>query len=71
LVLLDTHAWVWLLNGSERLGPKAREAIQRSVDEEVVLVSAISPWEVAMLVSKGRLSRGGCRKHTPAWHNPS
>lgn len=55
LVLLDTHAWVWLLNGSERLGPKARKAIQRSLEEEVVLVSAISPWEIAILVSKGRL----------------
>lgn len=55
LALLDTHAWVWLLNGSVRLGLKARKAIQRSLDEEAVLVSAISPWEVAMLVSKGRL----------------
>ena len=55
LVLLDTHVWIWLLNGSERLGPKARKAIQRSLTEEAVLVSAISPWEVAMLVSKGRL----------------
>lgn len=55
LVLLDTHAWVWLLNGSARLGPKARKAVQRSLAEEAVLVSAISPWEVAMLVSKGRL----------------
>jgi PIN domain nuclease of toxin-antitoxin system len=55
LVLLDTHVWVWLLNGSERLGPKARKAIQRSLVEEAVLVSAISPWEVAMLVGKGRL----------------
>jgi PIN domain nuclease of toxin-antitoxin system len=55
LVLLDTHAWVWLLNGSERLGPKARKAIQRSLAEGAVLVSAISPWEVAMLVSKVRL----------------
>lgn len=55
LVLLDTHAWVWLLNGSARLGPKARKAIQRSLAEEAVLVSAISPWEVAMLVAKGRL----------------
>jgi PIN domain nuclease of toxin-antitoxin system len=55
LVLLDTHAWVWLLNGSERLGSKARKAIQQSVAEEAVLVSAISPWEVAMLVAKGRL----------------
>jgi len=55
LALLDTHAWVWLLNGSERLGPKARKAIQRSLAEQAVLISAISPWEVAMLVSKGRL----------------
>lgn len=55
LVLLDTHAWIWLLNGSERLGPKARKAIQRSLAEAAVLVSAISPWEVAMLISKGRL----------------
>ncbi len=55
LVLLDTHVWIWLLNGSERLGPKARKAIQRSQDEEAVLVSAISPWEIAMLVAKGRL----------------
>jgi PIN domain nuclease of toxin-antitoxin system len=55
LVLLDTHAWVWLMGGSNRLGPKARKAIQRSIAEEAVLVSAISTWEVAMLVSKGRL----------------
>lgn len=55
LVLLDTHAWIWLLNGSERLGPKARKAIHRSLAAEAVLVSAISPWEVAMLVSKGRI----------------
>jgi len=55
LVLLDTHAWIWLLSGSERLGPKARKAIQRSLADEAVLVSAISPWEVAMLVAKGRM----------------
>ncbi len=55
LVLLDTHAWVWLLNGSERLGPRAQKAIRGSLAEQAVLVSAISPWEVAMLVSKGRL----------------
>ena len=55
LVLLDTHTWIWLLTGSARLGVKARKAIQRSIAEEAVLISAISPWEVAMLVSKGRL----------------
>ena len=56
MVLLDTHTWVWLMNGSDRLGREARRAIQRSLAEEAVLVSAISPWEVAMLVSRGRLS---------------
>lgn len=55
LVLLDTHSWIWLMNGSTRLGPKARKAIQRSMNADAVLVSAISVWEVAMLVSKGRL----------------
>lgn len=56
LVLLDTHVWVWLLNGDRKLNPKALNAIERSLSEEAVLLSAISPWEVAMLVSKGRLT---------------
>lgn len=55
LILLDTHAWVWLMNGSKRLGGKARKAIERSAEDGGVLVSAISPWEIAMLVAKGRL----------------
>ena len=56
LVLIDTHAWVWLLNGDQKLNPKALKAIERSLSEEAVLLSAISPWEVAMLVSKGKLT---------------
>lgn len=56
LVLLDTHAWVWLLNGDPKIGQKARDAIEHSLSDEAVLLSAISPWEVAMLVSQGRLA---------------
>lgn len=56
LVLLDTHAWVWLLNGDQKLNPKALRAIEKSLSAGAVLLSAISPWEVAMLVSKGRLT---------------
>jgi len=55
-VLLDTHAWIWLLNGDSRIGPQARAAIEKSLADEAVLLSAISPWEVAMLVSKARLT---------------
>ena len=56
LVLLDTHVWIWLLNGDQKLNPKALKAVERSLSGEAVLLSAISPWEVAMLVSKGRLT---------------
>ena len=55
LVLLDTHVWVWLLNGDQKLSAKALKAIECSLAEEAVLLSTISPWEVAMLVSKDRL----------------
>lgn len=56
LVLLDTHVWVWLLNGDRKLNQKSLKAIEQSLSEEAVLLSAISPWEVAMLVNKGRLT---------------
>jgi PIN domain nuclease of toxin-antitoxin system len=58
LVLLDTHVWIWLLNGDQKINPKALKAVERSLSGsgEAVLLSAISPWEVAMLVSKGRLT---------------
>lgn len=55
-VLLDTHALVWLLSGNSRLGVQARAFIQQAAKGNVLLVSAITPWEIAMLVSKGRLT---------------
>lgn len=54
--LLDTHALVWLLDGNERLGDKSRTLIQQSAQADSLYVSAITPWEIAMLVSKGRLT---------------
>lgn len=55
-LLLDTHVLVWLLAGSERLGPAARKRIQQASEADQLQLSAISPWELAMLVSKGRLA---------------
>jgi PIN domain nuclease of toxin-antitoxin system len=52
VIVLDTHAWVWWAAGSKNLGSRARRRIRSS---ERVLVPAISTWEVAMLVQKGRL----------------
>lgn len=55
-VLLDTHVWVWLLNGEAgRLSPAALAAIEAAQARGAVHVAAISLWEVAMLESRGRL----------------
>jgi len=53
LILLDTHAWVWWAAEPGKLSTRARKAIETS-DE--IGVSAISPWEVATLVARGRLA---------------
>jgi PIN domain nuclease of toxin-antitoxin system len=55
LILLDTHALVWLDAGDERLGRRARRLIDQALAEDDLAVSAISFWEVAMLEAKGRL----------------
>ncbi|MCP4600650.1 MAG: type II toxin-antitoxin system VapC family toxin [Proteobacteria bacterium] len=52
MIVLDTHAWVWLATGSSKLTKRATAACRKA---DVMLVPAISVWEVAMLVSKGRL----------------
>jgi PIN domain nuclease of toxin-antitoxin system len=58
LLLLDTHTLIWSINEGPKLGKRAKESIRVAGDEGRVLVSAITPWEVAMLVSKGRLTLG-------------
>jgi PIN domain nuclease of toxin-antitoxin system len=55
-VVLDTHALVWLLQGNPRLGPKSRAQIEVAASTDGALVAAISVWEIAMLVAKGRLA---------------
>ena len=52
-LLLDTHAFIWWVNGSERLQPRARRAIED--DTNVVFVSAASAWEIATKYRLGRL----------------
>lgn len=55
-LVLDTHVWIWVVNGGpERLLGGAADAIRRAAAESALAVSAISVWEVAMLESKGRL----------------
>ena len=57
-ILLDTHALVWLLEDSERISEQVHSKIQQAADEDGLFVSAITPWEIAMLVARGRLRLG-------------
>ena len=52
-LLLDTHAFIWWVNGSERLPRRARRAIDD--DANTVCVSAVSAWEIATKYRRGRL----------------
>jgi len=52
VILLDTATWIWRASDPERLSPRARRAIDQA---DAALVSAISVWEVAMLVAKRRI----------------
>ncbi len=55
MTLLDTHVLIWLRFGDRRLGPRTRQAVEHALDEGGVAVSAVSFWELGMLVKKGRL----------------
>ena len=55
MILLDTHALVWLDQGDHRLGEKSLGALDVALQSNEHFVSAISFWEVAMLVEKNRL----------------
>jgi PIN domain nuclease of toxin-antitoxin system len=54
MILLDTHAWVWWVHGDERITAEQLEAIQAN-ETDTIGVSAISCWEIAKLVERGRL----------------
>ena len=55
MILLDTHAALWLRAGDAKLGPVARAEIERAWQAAEVAMSAMSFWEMAMLREKGRI----------------
>lgn len=55
MIVLDTHVLVFWVSDPKRLSAKTRLSIRKNLKEKAVYVSAISVWEIAMLVAKGRL----------------
>ena len=56
MLLLDTHVLVWLDEGSSQLGTDALQVINKALATGQIGVTAISFWEIAMLVEKQRLT---------------
>lgn len=57
MIVLDTHTLVWWLSGQDGLlSDLAIGAINAEMPGGEILVSSISAWEIATLVSKGRLA---------------
>ena len=52
MILLDTHAFVWLADGGERLSQAARRAI---AEEAEPAIATISIQEISYLAQRGRL----------------
>lgn len=55
MILLDTHVLVRYMHDEGKLGKRTLSIIERAVANDELFVSAISFWEVATLVAKGRL----------------
>jgi len=59
VILLDTHVLVWTVADSKRLTRPASAAIRRALREDGLAISAITLWELATLVARGRIQAYG------------
>ena len=55
-LVLDTHAFIWWIGGLPGLTSKQILALDTTMaDDETVGLAAISTWEIALLVARGRI----------------
>ena len=59
MIVVDTHALIWVVDGDARLGRVAHAGIEGAGRTDGIAVLAITPWEIVLLPEKGRL-RLGC-----------
>ena len=55
MIVIDTHIWVWWVHGDAALPSATRESLD-ACEQTGIGVSAISCWEIAKLVERGRLT---------------
>jgi PIN domain nuclease of toxin-antitoxin system len=52
-LLLDTHAYLWFIAGSDRLSARVREAIENPGN--TIFISSVSLWEITVKHGLGKL----------------
>lgn len=55
MILLDTHALVWWVADASRLSARAKRAIRSALRDGPMAASAISLFEIATAIRRGRL----------------
>ncbi|MGB9367506.1 MAG: type II toxin-antitoxin system VapC family toxin [Xanthobacteraceae bacterium] len=53
--MLDTHAALWFTTDDPHLGPVSRSLLVEASADGRLAISAISFWEISLLITKGRL----------------
>lgn len=53
MILLDTHAFVWLVSDPDQLSKAAWQCIREEPDD--IAVSLVTSWEIFLLHKRGRL----------------
>ena len=62
MILLDTHVIVWLASDPGKLSRAATDAIREANREGGTAISAMTLWELAWLMTNGRLDISGTAK---------
>ena len=53
MILLDTHVALWIATGAT-LGRQSRALVEQALAEDRLVISAISFWEISLLIAKDR-----------------
>lgn len=61
-MILDTHVAIWVDQG-EKISAEASREIARASEAGTLMISAISAWEIAMLLRAGRMQASTTSEH--------
>jgi PIN domain nuclease of toxin-antitoxin system len=59
VILLDTHALLWMASDAKRLSRRAHEAIRKARQDTGIAVATITLWEIAWLAQHQRIVVAG------------